>query len=356
VKAPRVLIADDSPVVLRMIEAMLTGAGLEVVIAHDGLEAIEKAALDGANTVRRLQHFRRKRREEEFFPVDLNQAIKDALAITEAKWKDESNLAGATIEVITNFGKISAVMGNISEFREVLTNLIFNAVEAMPKGGTLTFTTEENKGWVSMSVSDTGIGMSDDVKARLFDPFFTTKGVKGTGLGLSVSYGIIKGHHGEINVESYSGQGTTMRIKLPITSRLRPSRQPKAAPSVKPGRILIIDDDGMVRELLSDILQAAGHTVVQASGGREAIRLFRKDPFDLVLTDLGMPDCSGWEVAAAIKAIAPRTPVALVTGWSITLDRAKLKAAGVDLVLSKPFQYPDVMTVVAEAMELREKV
>ncbi|MCI0655455.1 MAG: response regulator [Acidobacteria bacterium] len=119
---------------------------------------------------------------------------------------------------------------------------------------------------------------------------------------------------------------------------------------------MIIDDDAMVRELLSDILQAAGHTVVQASGGREAIRLFRENPVDLVLTDLGMPECSGWEVAAAIKAIAPRTPVALVTGWGITLDRAKLKAAGIDLVLNKPFQYPDVMTIVAEGMELREKV
>ncbi len=324
--------------------------------AKRGLEAIEKAALDGANTVRRLQHFTRRRREEEFFPVDLNQAIKDALAITEAKWKDESNLAGATIEVVTHFGKIPAVMGNISEFREVLTNLIFNAVEAMPKGGTLTFKTEEGEGWVYMSVSDTGIGMSDDVKARIFDPFFTTKGVKGTGLGLSVSYGIIRGHHGEINVESYPGQGTTMLIRLPIPSRLRRSPPPRAVPSVKPGRIMIIDDDAMVRELLSDILQAAGHTVVQASGGREAIRLFRENPVDLVLTDLGMPECSGWEVAAAIKAIAPRTPVALVTGWGITLDRAKLKAAGIDLVLNKPFQYPDVMTIVAEGMELREKV
>ena len=324
--------------------------------ARRGLEAIEKAALDGANTVRRLQHFTRKRREEEFFPVDLNQAIKDALAITEAKWKDESNLAGATIEVVTHFGKISPVMGNISELREVLTNIIFNAVEAMPKGGTLTFKTEEGDGSVCVSVSDTGIGMDDEVKARIFDPFFTTKGVKGTGLGMSVSYGIIKGHYGEIHVESYPGQGSTLLIKLPIPSRIRPVPQPKMVPSLKPGRILIIDDDAMVRELLSDILEAGGHTVVPAAGGRQGLRLFRKGGFDLVLTDLGMPEFSGWEVAAAIKAIAPKMPVALVTGWGLTLDRAKLKAAGVDLVLSKPFQYLDVMTVVAEGMELREKI
>ncbi len=321
-----------------------------------GLEAIEKAALDGANTVRRLQHFTRKRREEEFFPVDLNQAIKDALAITEARWKDEANLAGVTIEVATDYGKISPVMGNISELREVLTNMIFNAIEAMPEGGKLTFKTEEASGWVCLSVSDTGIGMSGDVKARIFDPFFTTKGVKGTGLGMSVSYGIIRGHNGEINVESHPGQGTTMLIKLPIPAKLRPAPQPKLIPSARPGRILVIDDDGMVRELLSDILQAAGHTVVKAAGGREGIRLFRQDAFDLVLTDLGMPDCSGWEVATAVKGIAPRTPVALVTGWGLTLDRRKMKESGVDLVLNKPFQYPEVMALVAEGMELLEKI
>jgi PAS domain S-box-containing protein len=321
-----------------------------------GLEAIEKAALDGANTVRRLQHFTRKRREEEFFPVDLNQAIKDALAITEARWKDEANLAGVTIEVATDYGSISPVMGNISELREVLTNMIFNAIEAMPEGGKLTFKTEEASGWVCLSVSDTGLGMSDDVKARIFDPFFTTKGVKGTGLGMSVSYGIIRGHNGEINVESHPGQGTTMLIKLPIPAKLRPAPQPKLIPSARPGRILVIDDDGMVRELLSDILEAAGHTVVKAAGGREGIRLFRQDAFDLVLTDLGMPDCSGWEVATAVKGIAPRTPVALVTGWGLTLDRRKMKESGVDLVLNKPFQYPEVMALVAEGMELREKI
>ncbi|MBI3781614.1 MAG: response regulator, partial [candidate division NC10 bacterium] len=323
---------------------------------HRGLEAIEKAALDGANTVRRLQHFTRKRREEEFFPVDLNQAIKDALAITEARWKDEANLAGVTIEVATDYGNISPAMGNISELREVLTNMIFNAIEAMPEGGKLTFKTEEAGGWVCLSVSDTGIGMSGDVRARIFDPFFTTKGVKGTGLGMSVSYGIIRGHNGDINVESHPGQGTTMLIKLPIPAKLRPAPQPKLIPSAKPGRILVIDDDGMVRELLSDILQAAGHTVVKAAGGREGIRLFRQDAFDLVLTDLGMPDCSGWEVAAAVKGIAPKTPVALVTGWGLTLDRRKMKESGVDLVLNKPFQYPEVMALVAEGMELREKI
>ncbi len=324
--------------------------------AKRGLDAIEKAALDGANTVRRLQHFTRKRREEEFFPVDLNQAIKDTLAITEAKWKDEANLAGATIEVETNYGKISPVMGNISEVREVLTNIIFNAVEAMPKGGKLTFKTEEIDGWVNASVSDTGVGMSKEVKARIFDPFFTTKGVKGTGLGLSVSYGIVKGHHGEIKVDSNPGHGTTIQIKLPIPSKLRSAPQTKLPPSAKPGHILIIDDDGMVRELLSDILEAAGHVVVQAAGGREGVRLFRQSDFDLVLTDLGMPECSGWEVAATIKGLAPKTPVALVTGWGLTLDRTKLKEAGVDLVLNKPFQYPDVMALVAEGMDLRERI
>jgi PAS domain S-box-containing protein len=324
--------------------------------AQRGLEAIEKAALDGANMVRRLQHFTRQRRDEEFFPVDLNHVVKDVLAITETRWKDEANLAGTTIEVTTSYGKISSIMGNISELREVLTNLIFNAVEAMPHGGMLGLKTEEIEGWICVSVSDTGIGMTDDVKSKVFDPFFTTKGVKGTGLGLNVSYGIIRGHHGEIAVQSQPGQGTTVSIKLPISSELRSAPQPTSSSSTKTGHILVIDDDDMVRELLSELLCSAGHTVVQAGGGLEGIRLFQQESFQLVLTDLGMPGCSGWEVASAIKKIAPHTPIALITGWALTLDRSKLREAGVDLVLSKPFQVAEVMALVAEGLELREKI
>ncbi len=324
--------------------------------AQRGLEAIEKAALDGANMVRRLQHFTRQRRDEEFFPVDLNQVVKDVLAITETRWKDEANLVGTTIEVTTSFGKISSVMGNISELREVLTNLIFNAVEAMPHGGTLGLKTEEIEGWICVSVSDTGIGMTDDVKSKVFDPFFTTKGIKGTGLGLNVSYGIIRGHHGEITVQSQPEQGTTVSITLPISSELRSAPQPAPLSSTKTGHILVIDDDDMVRELLSELLCSAGHSVVQAGGGLEGIRLFQQGSFHLVLTDLGMPECSGWEVASAIKKIAPDTPVALITGWALTLDRSKLREAGVDLVLNKPFQVAEIMALVAEGLELREKI
>lgn len=324
--------------------------------AKRGLEAIEKAALDGANMVSRLQHFNRQRRKEEFFPADLNQIVKDALAITEVKWKDEANFASATIDLVASYGKISSILGNVSELREVLTNLIFNAVEAMPRGGQLTVKTKEVEGWVCASVSDTGMGMTEEVKARIFDPFFTTKGIKGTGLGLSVSYGIIKGHHGEIDVQSQPGQGTTMLVRLPMSSELRSAPESKSTPTPKPGRILVIDDDELVRELLSDVLQADGHAVVQAAGGREGLRLFRQGGFDLVLTDLGMPECSGWEVAAAIKKIAPRIPVALITGWGLTLDREKLKEAGVDLLLNKPFQVGGVRGLVAEALTLCEKI
>lgn len=324
--------------------------------ATRGLEAIEKAALDGANMVRRLQHFTRQRRDEEFFPVDLNQVVKDVLAITEAKWKDEVNLAGVTIDVTTSYGKVPPVMGNISELREVLTNIVFNAVQAMPRGGKLTLKTEETEGWVGVSVSDTGIGMSDDVKARIFEPFFTTKGAKGTGLGLSVSYGIIRGHRGEIDVQSVPGRGTTLLIRLPVPAELRSAPEPKSTPSAKPTHILIIEDDARVRELLSDILESAGHTVAQAAGGREGLRRFGQDAFDLVFTDLGMPECSGWEVTKAVKDIAPKTPVAVITGWGPTLDPKKLKEAGVDLVLSKPFEVVEVMRLVAEGLALRDKI
>ncbi|MDD5559378.1 response regulator [Candidatus Methylomirabilis sp.] len=142
----------------------------------------------------------------------------------------------------------------------------------------------------------------------------------------------------------------------PAVTKLRSAPEQKSTPIAKLGRILVIDDDEFVRTLLSDVLRAAGHTVVQAAGGKEGLHRFHQGGFDLVLTDLGMPECSGWEVAAAVKKMAPQTPVALITGWELTLDRGKLKEAGVDLVLNKPFHVVEVRRLVAEALTLRETI
>jgi CheY-like chemotaxis protein len=243
--------------------------------------------------------------------------------------------------------------------REVLTNIIFNAVDAMPKGGKLTITTQpQTEDWVEVRIADTGIGMTEDVKKRVFDPFFTTKGVTNSGLGMSVSYGIIKRHGGEILIESELGKGTTFILHLPtgdgeegpLAKEVATSKESRRA------RILVIDDEESVRDILSRMLKAKGHKVVVASNGEEGIDRFRAEAFDLVFTDLGMPKLSGWEVGKTIKGINPKTPVAMITGWGVELDREKLDESGIDLIISKPFNFDQVMNLVSEAMELKEKM
>jgi CheY-like chemotaxis protein len=200
--------------------------------------------------------------------------------------------------------------------------------------------------------------MTEDVKKRVFDPFFTTKGVMNSGLGMSVSYGIIKRHGGEILIESEPGKGTTFIIHLP-TGYGEEEVAVKEVPlvrEVRQARILVIDDEDSVRDILSRILKTKGHQVAVAANGEEGIERFRSEPFDLVLTDLGMPKLSGWEVGKMIKGMNPKVPVAMITGWGVELDREKLNESGIDLIISKPFNFDQVIDLVSEAMELKEKI
>ena len=278
---------------------------------REGLKVIERSSKDGAETIRRIQEFTGVRRDKEFISLSLNEIVTEVVNITQPRWKDQTQKKGIQIELTTQLGDIPLIMGNPSELREVLTNIIFNAVDAMPEGGKLTITTQpQAEDWVEVRIADTGIGMTEEVKKRVFDPFFTTKGVTNSGLGMSVSYGIIKRHGGEILIESEPGKGTTFIIHLPTgygeeeavvkeVTVLKESRQ---------ARILVIDDEDSVRDILSRMLKTKGHQVVVASNGEEGIERFRSEPFDLVFTDLGMPKLSGWDVGKTIKGINPKIP------------------------------------------------
>ena len=310
------------------------------LIAH--VEVIERTAHDGARTVRRLQEFTRPANGSSFHPLDLNDAIKESLELTKSRWKDDAHLAGIHIEVETEFGKVPPVQGEASEIREVLTNLIVNAVDAMPYGGRLRFATrhlpKENR--AEVTVGDSGVGMTEEIRAHIFDPFFTTKGTKGSGLGLSVSYGIIKRHRGQIAVESTPGIGTTFTLTLPCAAEaeLAPATAAPEAQPASPGalRLLVIDDDEGFRVSMYTALQREGHFVAVAASGEEGMRLFRISTFDIVLTDLGMPGMSGWDVAQAVKQARPRTPVVLITGWGVTLTEDDRHRPEIDAVLGKP--------------------
>ena len=325
---------------------------------REQLRTIEKSSKDGAETVRRIQEFTGMRKDKEFTLLRFNEIIEELATITQPRWKDQPQKAGIQIELIKNLEEIPMILGNQSELREVLTNIIFNAVDAMPEGGKITISTRFQGDWVEVKIADTGVGMTEEVKKRVFDPFFTTKGVTNSGLGMSVSYGIVKRHGGKILVESELGKGTTFILHLPI-NRGEEEPEEKEITSVKKlplARILVIEDEDSVRDLLSRMLRTKGHQVVDASGGEEGIERFKKEKFDLVFTDLGMEKMSGWEVGKAIKEMNPKVPIAMITGWGMELDREKMSENGIDLIISKPFNFDQVLQLVSEAMELKERM
>jgi GAF domain-containing protein/CheY-like chemotaxis protein len=301
------------------------------------LEIIEQAAKDGAEVVRRLQQFAGMRRTAEPRLVDLGQVVADVLELTRGRWQDAACAQGPSIDVQSRVAPLPALPGDATALREMLTNLVLNAVDALPHGGRLRVVAEPVAGAISLSVTDDGIGMSEEVRLRAHEPFFTTKGVKATGLGLSVAFGIARRHGGELTVQSEEGRGTTVRVTLPLPAAVDAPLGLAPVRPRRPLRILVVDDEQEVRLTLAEMLSARGHTVVLAGSGAEALqRLATDDALDLVLTDLVMPAMTGWELATAVKIRWPRLPIGVVTGWGDVPETTLGTRAAVDFVLSKP--------------------
>lgn len=323
-----------------------------------GLEIIQKASLDGGETVRKLQNYTRTQGLREYRATDINQAVRDALAFTQGRWQNEASEQGIAYEIISELGGVPPVHGDISELREALTNLILNALDAMPKGGKLAVKTntvrDKKEGiWIELQVGDTGHGMTREVKERLFDPFFTTKGSRGTGLGLSVVHSIVRRHRGEMEVESGEGKGTTFRI------RLRPSSAPLTDAAGEdrifglPGRVLVIDDEPDVRDSIVAILHADSHWVTTAATGEEGVKAFENGRYDVIVTDLKLPGINGFEVARLAKSIDSGVSVILITGWATTTSAEEARRWGVDHVIAKPFKVGPILRLVAEVVARR---
>jgi PAS domain S-box-containing protein len=320
------------------------------------LKIIEQVAKDSGQTVRRLQDFTRRRVPQELFKVDINSIVKDSIEITKPKWKDEAQSRGLRIEIVSNLENIPFASGNASELREVITNMIFNAIEAMHEGGKVEIRTFKKRRDIFIQISDTGVGIAEEAKKRIFEPFFTTKPFTNTGLGLSMSYGIVKRFGGEIEVESKVGQGTIFTIILPIgEDEKEEAVDPQPIKKGIKAHILVIDDDEFVRSVLSRTLAQANHQVTAAENGEKGVQLFKEGKFDIVLTDLGMPGVSGWEVCRMIKEVSPRTPVGMITGWGDERNRSKMEEYGLDFFISKPFDFAQILNVVAETMESKEE-
>jgi CheY-like chemotaxis protein len=322
-----------------------------------GLEVIEEAAMDGAETVRRIQEFSRRRADDkDFTQIDIGELIDSALEFTRVRWKDEAESKGIKIDVTKELSLLPPMAGSEAELREVFVNLINNGLDAMPQGGRMTIRAFSENNQIYVIVKDTGIGIPKAMRERIFDPFFTTKGPQSTGLGLSVSYGIINRHRGTITVDSVEGEGTTFTIKLPISEGMVKEEKSELIPvTQRRARILVVEDEEGVRNVLKDILTAAGHEIEVAYDGIQGIELFKKKEFDLVFTDLGMPVMSGWQVAEKVKSINKRVPVALITGWNVELEGSEMKENYVDLIIKKPFAVNQVIRLVQEGMELRER-
>jgi PAS domain S-box-containing protein len=308
-------------------------------IVRRGLDVIETAATSGAETVRRIQKFARLRPEEPFISIDVNQVIHDAVAITRPRWEERSAKSGVPLHLELQLGPVPAIMGRPSELSEVVTNLVLNAIDAMPEGGTLNIRTlADSTGWVVLTVADTGVGMTEDVRKRVFDPYFTTKGEAGTGLGLSVSYSIVKRHGGEMRVDTAPARGTTFTILLPGGEAGVPDRAGSVESlGTRRGRILLVDNDAQVLTILGEILKDAGHDVVAVNSGLEAIRAFGPGTFDLVLSNLAMTGMTGWELAQRIRLNDQSVPIIFVTGWGLQEeDQERCRTLGVSSVLFKP--------------------
>jgi signal transduction histidine kinase/CheY-like chemotaxis protein len=325
---------------------------------RDDLTVIEETAWRAADTVRRLLAFVSTRSEEGMATVDLNALVQDVVTFTRPLWKDDAEAHGIRIEVATNLAEPASVHGLATELREALTNLMLNAIDAMPVGGRLVISTRRRDHAVELSVSDTGEGMSADVRARIFDPFFTTRSPQRAGLGLSVVHGIVGRHQGRIDVQSEVGRGTTITLVLPealprpLGARTLPA--PVARQPLRTGQILVIEDEEHLRWMLVDALVNAGHAAKSAANGLDGLALFQQDTFDVVITDLSMPERSGLDVARAVKQLDPKVPVIMITGWGDVVSPERIGDSGVDLMLNKPFKMDRVLGVVDQALGLRE--
>jgi len=322
------------------------------------LQVIQRAIGDVAQTVARMREFYRPREPQMVLArVNLNNLVQQVLDLTRVRWSDMPQERGVTITLAKDLARpLPAVMGAESEIREALTNLVFNAVDAMPKGGTLTLRTHAEEGRVHVDVIDTGVGMDEDARRRCLEPFFTTKGERGTGLGLAMVYGMVQRHSADISIESELGKGTRVQLTFGAAVSDAPV-QVAASMDVPTGlHLLLVDDDPVLLKSLRDALEADGHTIVTANGGREGITTFTEahesqKHFSAVVTDLGMPYVDGRQVANAVKSISPTLPVILLTGWGQRLQAEGDLPAHVDLVLAKPPRLRELREALARCCE-----
>jgi two-component system, cell cycle sensor histidine kinase and response regulator CckA len=320
------------------------------------LTVVESAAMDGSETVRRIQQFARLRPDEQFVGVDINQIVQDAVAITRPRWQENLARDRRALELKLELQAGALIQGRPAALSEVLTNLILNAMDAMPQGGRLTIATRHTPGReVRVTVSDTGVGMPETVRQRIFEPFYSTKGEAGSGLGLSMAYSIVRRHSGEIHVDSEPGAGTTFTLAFPIAHESAAPETPPPSPETERRfHVLVVDDNPQVLATLAEMMRRVGHTVSPAITACGALEEYASGRFDVVITNIGMAEMNGWEFAERLRALDPRVPLLFITGWGLREeDRARLTGLGVHRCLFKPVRPEDLDAALQDAAARR---
>jgi signal transduction histidine kinase/CheY-like chemotaxis protein len=320
--------------------------------ARAKVRLIHSAAIGAGEVVSRLREFYRARDDsEDFKPVQINDVIAQAISLTRPRWQDQMQAAGQTISVAVELQEVPTIDGRGADLREALANLILNAVDAMPSGGSLTLRSRMVGTDVFVDVSDTGIGMSAEVRDRIFEPFFTTKGDQGTGLGLAQVHRIVERHGGEITVASAEGQGTTFTIRLPLGSR--PASIPEGAietPRPQGLRVLLAEDEPSLRRILVSYLEIDQHRVVHAADGRQALAAFEPGNFDLLITDRAMPELNGDQLALEVQRREPTLPIIMLTGLGDLMHELDERPPGVQIVIAKPVTLSTFRDAISEAV------
>ncbi|MFQ5686430.1 MAG: response regulator [Candidatus Scalindua sp.] len=342
----------------------------------DRLSTIRKAASDGAEIVRRMRKFTAVEKDvSEFISVKLKDVIEQSVDFTMPRWKNMALAGGIKYDIdMKGVKEVPAISGNPSELREVLINIINNALDVMPEGGTITVATrcvrseelgvESNKanatlpdkqqagelqtqnyepkgGFVEITLTDTGTGMTEEVKEKIFDPFFTTKRAKGSGLGMSVSYGVIKSHGGNIEVESEDGAGSTFTLTFPVDMKNRQSKVSHESTHdviIKKLRILVIDDEEEICSILDRFFTRDGHKVKSFVSCTEATKILKSEEFDLVLCDLVMPDLTGHDIIEIVDKLDKKPKIGMITGWDEKIESKEKEELKVDFIIKKPFK------------------
>ncbi len=342
----------------------------ELLLTHDPnisgesreyLRVIQRAIEDVAASVARMKEFYQQREPQSARAVvDLNRIIEQVVELTRARWSAMPQKSGVVVRMESDLApNLPPILGAEGEIRDALANLVLNAVDAMPEGGTVSVRSRTvGRDEICIEVMDTGIGMDEATRSRCLEPFFTTKGERGSGLGLAMVYGMLERHGGDIQIESKQASGTRIRLTFPST-RIKAIGEDGAVPQhppARPLRILLVDDDPVLLKSLRLTLERDGHIVVVADGGQRGIAAFHEgnaegQPFDIVITDLGMPNIDGRAVAAAVKLANPDVPVILLTGWGHRMIEENDLPPNVNRVLSKPPKMVQLRSALVELVQ-----